>query len=168
LADKVVVLHGGHIEQVGSPMELYHHPDNKFVAGFLGMPKMSFLDGVVAATAETGVEVELNSGVRLEVPVQPDGVKAGDKVSLGVRPEHMTVNTDGSGQMKGRIDVSEQLGSDTYCYVKTLANEAITVRTPGGYAGTFGDEITLDLDLSQCHLFDKDGQAIHKIKRAVA
>ena len=168
LADKVVVLNGGRIEQVGSPMELYHHPANKFVAGFLGMPKMSFLPGQVVETAHSGVKVELSSGAQLEVPVSAEQVSKGNDVTLGIRPEHITVTDKNESSFCGRLDVAEHLGSDTYCYVKTEAQEALTVRTPGDFPGQFGDIVGLDLELSKCHLFDAQGQAIHKINRQAA
>ncbi len=165
LADKVVVLNGGRIEQVGSPMELYHHPVNQFVAGFLGMPKMSFLKAKVIAINQAGVNVELASGAKMNVPVSGDNVKKGSNVTLGVRPEHITVTDKNTTDFTGQLDVTEHLGSDTYCYVKTTAKETLTVRTPGDFPGVFGDTVGLNLDLSQCHLFDHKGQAIHKINR---
>jgi len=168
LADKVVVLNYGQIEQVGSPMELYHHPANKFVAGFLGMPRMSFLEGQVIGTAQGGVKVQLDSGCTVEVPVSGAGLTNGSKVSLGVRPEHIHITKDNEGHFSGVLDVAEHLGSDTYCYVKTNAKESITVRISGDFSCNFGDTVSLSLDLSQCHLFDAQGQTIHKLNRAAA
>lgn len=168
LADKVVVLNQGRIEQVGSPLELYHHPANQFVAGFLGMPKMSFLSAQVVSGDQRGVNVELKSGSRIQLPVVGDGIHKGSSVTLGIRPEHIRVTGKGEGTFQGRLDVSEHLGSDTYCYVKTDARESLTVRTPGDFQGGYGDIVGLSLDPSQCHLFDTDGQAIHKLSRSAA
>ncbi len=168
LADKVVVLNGGRVEQVGSPMELYHHPANQFVAGFLGMPKMSFLPGTVVSSDNQGVRVALKGGVELQLPVGGEGARPGSRVTLGVRPEHIEVTTAEGSAFRGRLDVTEHLGSDTYCYVKTEAGETLTVRTPGDFPGRYGDRVGLSLDLTHCHLFDAEGQAIHKLSRAVA
>lgn len=168
LADKVVVLNQGQIEQVGSPMELYHHPANRFVAGFLGMPKMSFLPGQVVSIDGSGVNVELAGGAIVSVPVSGDTVRQGSPVTLGVRPEHVTITDPAESSLTGRLDIAENLGSDTYCYVKTEANETLTVRTPGRFSCTYGDRVGLSLDLTECHLFDGEGNAIRKHSRLAA
>ncbi len=164
LADKVVVLNAGRIEQVGTPMELYHHPVNKFVAGFLGMPKMSFLPGQVVGGDQSGVQIELASGSRLALPVRAEGISKGTDITLGIRPEHIQVTDKSQGDFEGRLDVTEHLGSDTYCYVQTAANEVLTVRTPGDFPGQFGDTVGLSLDQAHCHLFNADGQTLAKLQ----
>ncbi len=168
LADKVVVLNGGCIEQVGSPMELYHHPVNQFVAGFLGMPKMSFLPGQVLSGDQRGINIELQSGAQMQLPISGEGVAKGSDVTLGVRPEHITVTDKNNSTFRGRLDVAEHLGSDTYCYVKTDTKQTLTVRAPGTFLGQYGDTVGLNLDLSHCHLFDAQGKAIHKLSRSAA
>ncbi|WP_299203795.1 sn-glycerol-3-phosphate ABC transporter ATP-binding protein UgpC [uncultured Amphritea sp.] len=166
LADKVVVLNQGRIEQVGSPMELYHHPVNEFVAGFLGMPKMSFLPGKVKSVSASGVTAELTSGYEIEVPVSSDSIQPGSDVNIGVRPEHVIITDKNSSKFQAILDVAEHLGSDTYCYVKTLDKQMITIRTPGDFLGTFGETIGLNLDPLQCHLFDTNGKAVPRLSRA--
>src|SRR5438270_2503798 len=89
LADKIVVLQAGVVEQAGSPLELYHHPRNLFVAGFIGSPKMNFLPATVTAADAAGATVQLPGGGSVAVPVRPGRVKAGDAVTFGVRPEHL-------------------------------------------------------------------------------
>lgn len=111
LADKVVVLNGGRIEQVGSPMELYHHPANLFVAGFLGTPKMGFLKGRASRVEASGCEVELDAGCRLFLPVSGATLKAGDPVTLGIRPEHLNRGSEGNCQLTVKADVSERLAA---------------------------------------------------------
>src|SRR3954447_24248161 len=86
LADKIIVLQGGVIEQAGSPLELYHHPNNLFVAGFIGSPKMNFLPTTVSAVDNVGPTVTLPGGGSITVPVRPGSTRVGDKVTLGVRP----------------------------------------------------------------------------------
>ncbi|RJE81855.1 ABC transporter ATP-binding protein [Paracoccus onubensis] len=134
MADKIVVLQAGRIEQVGSPMELYRNPRNVFVAGFIGSPKMNLLTGPTAA--EYGAE------------------------TIGIRPEHIGVSTE-SGKWKGRIGVSEHLGSDTFFYVEeTGIADAITVRADGEIDLYHGDEIWLTPQEDKLHRFGKDGNRI--------
>lgn len=160
LADKVVVLNGGRIEQVGSPMELYHNPANLFVAGFLGTPKMGFLKGRISQVDATGCEVELDAGCRLYLPRSGPSLAVGDVVTLGIRPEHLNRSTDGNCQLEVKADVSERLGSDTYCHVITQANEPLTMRIRGDFTPRYGESLKLTLDAAHCHLFDGDGLAV--------
>ena len=91
----------------------YHHPRNRFVAGFIGSPTMNFLDVTVKAVAPEGVTVELPGGDSLTVPVRPGATKAGDKLTLGVRPEHIQEG-GGDGKLSGKALVVERLGGATY------------------------------------------------------
>uniref|UniRef100_UPI0011A7ED9C ABC transporter ATP-binding protein n=1 Tax=Pseudomonas oryzihabitans TaxID=47885 RepID=UPI0011A7ED9C len=166
LATKVVVLNGGRVEQVGSPLELYHHPANLFVAGFLGTPKMAFLKGKVAATDARGVEVELAAGPRLHLPRRGDDLAVGSPVTLGIRPEHLRLAAD--GQLPVISDVAERLGSDTYCHMVTEAEEPLTVRVPGDCAVAYGERQRLALDVDFCHLFDEQGRAVAPLLRKAA
>ncbi|WP_061291851.1 ABC transporter ATP-binding protein [Azotobacter vinelandii] len=162
LADKVVVFNGGRVEQVGSPLELYHHPLNQFVAGFIGTPKMAFLGGSVKAADASGVTVALACGPEYRLPLDGSALKAGDRVTLGVRPEHLQIAAAEHSPFKVRLDVSEHLGADTYCYVRTESGELLTVRAPGDFAGQFGERASLIPDLAHCHLFDADGRTLPK------
>ncbi|WP_439888807.1 ABC transporter ATP-binding protein [Pseudomonas sp. MBLB4123] len=162
LADKVVVLNGGRVEQVGSPMELYHHPANLFVAGFLGTPKMGFLRGQTAKVDAAACEVKLECGAQLSLPLAAAGLAAGSAVTLGVRPEHFDIVPAGQGQLRVTADVSERLGSDTYCHVRCASGEMLTIRVRGDFAPRAGEVLELAFDPAHCHLFDADGQAIAK------
>ncbi|MCC0063427.1 MAG: ABC transporter ATP-binding protein [Defluviimonas sp.] len=134
MADKIVVLQAGRIEQVGSPLDLYHTPRNSFVAGFIGSPKMNLI---------VGAEAERR-----------------DAATIGIRPEHIAVSAE-SGQWKGRIGVSEHLGSDTFFHVhETGLAEAITIRAGGEVALRHGDTVWLTPDESKIHRFDRDGLRI--------
>jgi len=166
LADKVVVLNGGHIEQVGSPLELYHHPINKFVAGFIGTPKMGFLDGVVVSTTEAGVKIKISNGAHFIVPIDGRSLQEGDAVTLGVRPEHITVTEPENSAFQGRLTVSEHLGADTFCYVETDNGEPITVRAPGDFQGRYGKTVGLTFALQHSHLFDAQGKALPRLELA--
>ncbi|TIU14885.1 MAG: ABC transporter ATP-binding protein, partial [Mesorhizobium sp.] len=111
MADKIVVLNGGNIEQVGSPLDLYNKPANIFVAGFIGSPKMNLLRLKVAATGPKGVSVTLPDGSALSVPVAAGATRPGDELLLGMRPEHL--RTSANGQFKGQAVLAERLGSLT-------------------------------------------------------
>ncbi|WP_170400685.1 ABC transporter ATP-binding protein [Ruegeria arenilitoris] len=131
MADKIVVLQAGVIEQVGSPLELYHTPRNKFVAGFIGSPKMNFIEGKEAA----------KHGVH----------------TIGVRPEHIEVSGD-DGDWSGVVSVSEHLGSDTFFHVHgTGLAETITVRADGEVGFRHGDRIFLTPRADVIHKFDAEG-----------
>ena len=133
MADKIVVLHAGHIEQVGSPMELYRSPANKFVAGFIGSPKMNFIEGEAASSRGAA--------------------------SIGVRPEHLSISTE-SGEWKGRVGVAEHLGSDTFLHIHTERIGNLTVRAPGEQDISHGDEVWISPDPSRIYRFDEAGLAL--------
>jgi multiple sugar transport system ATP-binding protein len=132
MADKIVVLHAGRIEQVGSPLELYRTPANRFVAGFIGSPKMNFIDG--AEAARHGAD------------------------AIGIRPEHIAISST-EGMWKGTVGVSEHLGSDTFLHVNT-DHGLINVRGGGEVNLHHGDTVFLTPDLAQLHRFDAQGLAI--------
>ncbi len=133
MADKIVVLNAGNIEQVGSPLELYERPDNLFVAGFIGSPRMNFITG--AMTAPYGAE------------------------TIGVRPEHLAAARSGQG-WTGTIAVAEHLGSDTFLYVDVPGAGSMTARAIGELGFKAGDKVTLIPDPNRIHRFDKSGKAI--------
>ncbi|MBV0911154.1 ABC transporter ATP-binding protein [Anianabacter salinae] len=134
MADKIVVLRAGHIEQVGSPLELYKAPRNVFVAGFIGSPKMNLLGGSHAA--------------------------AHDCTTIGIRPEHLDVVASG-GTFTGRVGVAEHLGSDTFFHVHVDGiAEPMTVRAGGEVGLTHGDTIHLVPQADKVHRFDDKGLRI--------
>ncbi len=150
LADKIVVMRDGFIEQVGSPIELYDRPVNRFVAGFIGSPKMNFL----AATAAPG-GVALPGG-RLEVDNLPS-----DLVEIGVRPEHLRLGSDGAGVVKGRVETTEHLGSDTFAIV-TLpdAERPLMVRLQGEMRLPHGSQVDVTFDLGSAYAFLSNSQTV--------
>jgi multiple sugar transport system ATP-binding protein len=133
MADKIVVLNAGNIEQVGSPMDLYHRPDNIFVAGFIGSPKMNLVGGATA---------------------QPYGAP-----TMGIRPEHLGISTT-EGAWKGMAGVAEHLGSDTFVHVHTETAGTVTVRASGDFQIRHGDTVYLTPDPARVHKFGPDGKAI--------
>ncbi|PPC78727.1 ABC transporter ATP-binding protein [Pokkaliibacter plantistimulans] len=166
LADKVVVLNGGRVEQVGSPLALYHYPVNQFVAGFLGTPKMAFLKARVQAATDSSVKVVLEAGPEYVLPMDGRSLKQGEAVTVGIRPEHMQVVRAGETDFAVTLDVSEHLGSETYCYVRARTGETLTVRAQGDFIGTYGQAQSLQLALEHCHLFNAEGMALPKNRAA--
>jgi multiple sugar transport system ATP-binding protein len=159
LADRIVVMHQGVIQQEGPPLELYDRPRNKFVAGFLGSPAMNFLPGRIESDGErvlarmAGVVVDLPRGAALRLRES-----AARDVIVGIRPEHLSLESSStSAAMRGRIDVREPMGSELYLYVDTEAGQAI-VRAPAHAAAREGDAVALHVEPTNMHLFDAQSE----------
>jgi multiple sugar transport system ATP-binding protein len=150
LADKIVVLKDGAIQQIGSPIELYEKPANLFVAQFLGSPKMNVFD---AESTTDGLRIA-GTG-RLALASTPAGI-----AKLGARPENISITGAGQGSLDGKIDVVERLGSDTYAYVAQRDGELVTVRLPGNARLTVGETVGLAFDPAEVHLFDAEGKTL--------
>ncbi|PIO97807.1 ATP-binding transport protein SmoK [uncultured Pleomorphomonas sp.] len=133
MADKIAVLNGGRLEQVGAPLELYRTPANLFVAGFIGSPQMNFVAGDLARKANAD--------------------------TIGVRPEHLSVGRDGDG-WRGRVISAEHLGSDTFVHVEVPEAGRLTARTVGDMPVAAGDDVVLTPMAGYLHRFDGDGQAL--------
>ncbi|WP_299141340.1 sn-glycerol-3-phosphate ABC transporter ATP-binding protein UgpC [uncultured Tateyamaria sp.] len=146
LADKIVVLRAGYIEQVGSPMHLYQDPDNKFVAGFIGSPAMNFINGVVEAG---GVRVPGLADRLVTTSVALPA--AGTAVTVGVRPQDMEL-TEGSSSIK--LDIRERLGGVAYDYLTTPTGERLIVESKGDLAMEEGTEVTVTFDDDRVMFFD--------------
>ena len=132
MADKIVVLNAGRIEQIGSPLSLYHRPVNRFVAGFIGSPMMNFIGGDYAAEHHAA--------------------------AVGIRAEHLQLST-AAGVWAGTVDVAEHLGSDTYLYVNVDGVGRLTARAGGEFNTAHGDTVYLTPTTDQLHRFDAHGQA---------
>ncbi|MEQ8392087.1 MAG: ABC transporter ATP-binding protein [Thalassospira sp.] len=133
MADKIVVLQAGRVEQVGKPMDLYAHPANKFVAGFIGSPKMNFLGGALAAKHNCH--------------------------EIGVRPEHLAVSTE-SGPIAATVKIAEHLGAETYLHVQADDYGPMTVRATGEVPLSGNDKIFLTPEQDRIHRFDAHGLAL--------
>jgi lactose/L-arabinose transport system ATP-binding protein len=145
LADKIVVLRLGVIEQFGSPMDLYRDPDNKFVAGFIGSPAMNFMDGVLGEGGSVTVPA-----LQRDVATGVNGV-AGAKVSYGIRPEHITIDPAGSTH---KVDMTESLGGISYAYLVADTGERIVVEERGDVRSKDGDVVGLSFEDSRSYVFD--------------
>jgi multiple sugar transport system ATP-binding protein len=168
LADKIVVLSEGRIEQVGSPQQLYHHPANRFVAGFIGSPKMNFIDGMVAAVHPDGVVVQLPGGGSQLAAVDGAGLQPGEQVTLGVRPEHLGIAA-GQAALHARFTALELLGDFSYLYAACDgADEPLILRVPDSLQPQSGAMLGLAADPARCHLFRQDGRALPRLATSPA
>jgi multiple sugar transport system ATP-binding protein len=163
LADTIVVLNAGVVEQVGSPLELYHHPRNLFVAGFIGSPRMNFLETVVTGVGEGAVTVALPGDVHFRTPIKGQGLHDGEQVTLGVRPEHLLLESGGSDQdLTGTVRVVEHLGGETYLYVSLDEGRQVVIKAAGDSRTRVGDRVKVGIPGSKCHLFDQAGRAFER------
>ena len=158
MADKIVVLQAGVIEQAGTPLELFHRPRNRFVAGFLGNPTMNFLPAVSEGSGEGGVRVRLASGGAVTVPVA-GRVAAGEAVTLGIRPDDLR---PGAGGLTLTPEVVERLGNQTVIHAATPEGAAVIVVGGGAEQVAVGQPFEAGFDPSDAHLFREDGSALER------
>ncbi len=149
MADRIVIMKDGHIQQVGTPAEVYHEPANTFVAQFIGAPSMNLLEGTW-----TGDGVTLEGGTRIALPGRT--IATGRPVRIGLRPEDLTPAVDGAALMTGVVTVAEPLGPETLLYVDIDGREIIA-SGPGRAAPEPGDRIGLTAPPSAMHVFDAEG-----------
>ena len=166
LADRIVALDAGVIQQVGPPLELYARPSNRFVAGFIGSPKMNFLPGKVlsAADGEANIGLDANSGVQLSVAI--GGVAAGDAVTIGVRPEATEIIPSGASAPAGvtalpaKVESVERLGNITFAYLEAGTPDVVTVQVMGLTTLESGQTAQVGFKSDQLYVFDATGKAI--------
>lgn len=172
LADKIVVLQANsdniesNVAQVGRPLELYHYPANRFVAGFIGSPKMNFLPVRVVDVKEDAVQIEMLDAdhVSFWIPVEGMGLNVGDNVSLGIRPEHLLPCEHSDICIKGTVKVVEQLGHETQVYLELPAiKQNIVYRQNDIVLVKEGDEMAIGINPNRCHLFREDGTACRRL-----
>lgn len=163
MADKIVVLRAGSVEQVGTPLELYHHPQNQFVAGFIGSPKMNFVPAVVMGVSQQTVTVKLDSGKQVTLPVDGSGLDVGDRVTVGIRPEHCSLADQDTALLSGTVEVVEHLGEAGLVYVQAGGDELFVARVTGDTAIVTGSSIGIHARVEDCYLFDQNGQARRRL-----
>ncbi len=157
LADRIVVLSAGHIEQVGAPLELYERPANLFVARFIGSPAMNVIPARVISTGET-TTVELKGGTQTALDIRTPDTERGQAVSFGVRPEDLQVTTGADFLFEGTVAIVEALGEVTLLYIEGLVEgEPIIAKIPGIQTVRRGDRVRFSADRNKLHLFDKEG-----------
>ena len=162
LGDRIVIMKDGVIQQIGTPQEVFDHPANLFVAGFIGVPQMNFFDAELIKNGEEyavsvgGVVMSLSAEKQANLKrnnVQPQAI------TLGVRPEHITLEGDASRMLTGKVDVSEMMGSAVHLHVNVLGKDAIiivqTMDLKDQSALTMGKDISFTFPAEMVHLFDK-------------
>jgi multiple sugar transport system ATP-binding protein len=155
MADTIVVLREGAIEQIGSPIDLYSHPRNRFVASFLGAPQMNLLTAVWAAKGAAGSELILDEG-RVRIPARAES--AHDAALLGIRPEHLILAD--AGVLRARVESSEILGAETIVHSVLESGERLAASLRGLKRIGVGEIVNFDLEPEHIHLFDENGEAI--------
>jgi multiple sugar transport system ATP-binding protein len=157
MADRIVVLRDGMIEQVGTPLELYTQPANTFVASFIGSPKMNLINAEVGDVIDGTAKLRVGSRSTLAVPAQT-GLTPGQMLTVGVRPEKFVL--DPAGELAGSVAVVEHLGGETLCYVDVESVVRLTVKLDAMSPVKVGDTVRLALVSGGALLFDADGKAM--------
>jgi len=158
MADEIVVLDQGIISQSGGPMELYNNPSNLFVGGFIGSPKMNFINTKIISSNTKGTKVDLFGSSDIVIPKISKTSNSGDQVTLGVRPEHLLVNKKSSSTWESKVFVVEKLGSGTFLYLEK-EGEPLVVETEGDSKIKVGDTVKVGFDPDKCHLFDSSNNS---------
>ena len=161
MADKIAVLRQGQVEQFGAPIELYNHPANRFVAGFIGSPRMNFLAGEIAEISPTHLTLRLNKEQMLKVPVaSPHGIALHDKIDFGIRPEHLCVTSPEQGSLQAVVTTVEQLGGESYLYCHLSEGEKLTLHLSGQTQIQRNDVIGLIMEEHLIYLFHPETGAV--------
>jgi len=170
LADKIVLLNTGEavqregsVAQCGAPLELYHHPANRFVAGFIGSPKMNFVDGVLESADSDGASVRVGAS-SFRARVDAGGMAAGTVVTLGIRPEHAQLGGV-AGQrntLSGTVAFVQQLGESSCVHVRLAGESLFTVRQSGDACSKVGEGVIVTCEPSSVHVFRPDGRSCRR------
>lgn len=162
LADKIVVLRAGIVEQYGSPLELYDNPDNEFVAGFIGSPRMNFLDAEVTSTKKGSVKIAIPAigNLKIDVSTRDRTPEKGESVKVGIRPEHFISTADSKFKFKAPTTVVEQLGGNSYLYLNAGGSAPLTVEQKGHTQVRDGEIASVGVDPTTAMLFGADGLRI--------
>ncbi|TBH34838.1 sn-glycerol-3-phosphate ABC transporter ATP-binding protein UgpC [Rhizobium leguminosarum] len=162
LADRIVVLSAGNIEQVGAPLDLYERPANLFVAKFIGSPAMNIIPATIAGTGSQ-TTVTLTGGMSVTLDVPTDASEVGKQASFGVRPEDLGVADGADYLFEGEVSIVEALGEVTLLYIEGLVpGEPIVVKLPGIYDVKKGQRMRFAADRQKLHLFDATGHTYRK------
>jgi len=168
LADRIVVLNAGSIEQVGTPMELYHHPANLFVARFIGSPAMNTVPCRIEVSASGAASVTPDNGQSTVVGVDVPASASGTAGTLGVRPEDLRQCAEADAVFTGRVDIVEALGEVTLAYLDIGSGEPLLAKLDGSISLQRGQSVYLDADTDDLHVFGADGQAFARSRETLA
>ncbi len=160
LADRIVALRSGTIEQVGTPLELYNRPANLFVAGFIGSPRMNFIAGKVSEIGSGTMQIRGDAGASLALPSADAAMRAGDAVTFGIRPEHLRLVEPDKGSLVGEVQIAEHLGGQTFLYVVLPFGDTLIVEVRGQVAARPGERVGIAFEPGAHHLFSAAGKVI--------
>ena len=167
LASKIVLLHTGKdvaekgsLAQVGTPMELFHRPRNLFVAGFIGSPRMNFLPGSLLSAEPALAVVQLDAGPLLRARVDARRLAPGEKLVVGIRPEHVNLGQETDQSLAGRVAIVERLGTTTYLYLDRGSEMEFVAQAGAEVHAKVGDQLRLGLPAEALHVFDARGDAL--------
>ncbi|MBB2973284.1 sn-glycerol-3-phosphate ABC transporter ATP-binding protein UgpC [Mesorhizobium sp. RMAD-H1] len=160
LANRIVVLRNGRIEQVGTPLELYNTPANRFVAGFIGAPSMNFLSGSIVGVGSEGTTVTVLGEETLTVAHKAQSGAVGQAITVGIRPHHIRLAGPGEQCISTKVDLVEGLGSETVVHAHASGGERLLAVLAGQHALASGEAIRLTFDAKDLHLFDEAGSRL--------
>ena len=160
MADRIVVLNNGRVEQVGVPLELYRNPATRFVAEFIGSPRMNMLEAHAGGHDGRILQLLLADGIILPASAPETPPARGEAVSLGLRPEDLTLATD--GPLRGRTEIVEHLGAETLVHVLVPNIGMIVVKAPADTKLRPSEVVSISPDMSQARLFASDGKAMRR------
>ena len=177
LADRIAILDKGRVQQLGTASDLYERPATRFVAGFIGSPKMNLIDATIDQPGDTSTFVKLQGGLRIETAVDGRGAKPGDPVTLGVRPEHLTVSGADQGiaapgiaapaiaapGIAATVALIEWLGNMRFAYLTTeISEEPLIMQLAADQRFAEGQQVSVVPDARNCHLFAAEGDAFRR------
>ncbi len=164
LAEKMVVINAGQIVQIGAPLELYQKPSNLFVAGFIGSPKMNLIRGQLTQTEGDRATVMLPGGHRVRVAVNATRAQLNEAVTVGIRPEHITLEPGHDNVLEGRVVIVEHLGDHALIYLEwDEHSEPMVLRTEEGDTAAVNENLRIGVPVMACHLFDASGTAFPRL-----
>jgi ABC-type sugar transport system ATPase subunit len=163
LADRIVVLRDGRVEQVGTPIELYLRPANAFVAQFIGSPAMNLLDGKLLEGGSAG-SISIDGGGKLAFPFAGPTMSTGSAIKVGIRPEDLVLAKDRPPIVSGKADIVEKLGEVTLVYLSTPGGAPLVAKLDGIVSVSPGDQVELAVDPNRVHVFSEAGAALERLK----
>jgi multiple sugar transport system ATP-binding protein len=158
LADRIVVLDTGEVRQFGTPIDLYQHPDNQFVAGFIGSPKMNFLPCELLQGGNAGGMVRLPGGDTVTTTCRTNGA-AGSNYTVGIRPEHLRADGTGDARLTGKVVTKEQLGAESWIYLDIGREDLLVVKASADAEAHPDSSLSVGVPAGACYLFDSQGTA---------
>ncbi len=159
LADRIAVINAGRLEQAGRPLDLYRSPANRFVAGFIGSPRMNFVGASISSVNDGHAAAAMAAGSTVNLPIA-QAVTLGSPATLGIRPEHLTLGDEGDLLFAGQVRMVERLGAASLVHLTLSSGEDLVVQQAGDTRVRAGDQATAACRIGDCHLFNADGQRI--------